>query len=187
MVDECNGVFGTLAQAINELGIPRLKATRPVHSYRGLLNLGDPEQYDSAMAIDVERYPRTKTRPPPSASQFVQRSDRHNIHESTQSSATIPQESDGLEANPSGDPNGLVGVRNARVYQVFDEEAPSGTRDVELDDLAKGYEYGRTAVYISESDLNVTKLETKAVLEILGFIPWSNVGLVSVDEYIRQC
>ena len=169
-------MFGTLAQAIDELGIPRLKATRPVHSYKGLLNLGDPEKYDSAMCIDVERYPRTKIRPPPSASQFIQRSNLYNTNENTQSSNTLIHGSNGRENSPS-DPDGLIGVRNNRVYQVVDENAPSGTRDVQQDDLAKGYEYGRTAVYISESDLNVTKLETKAVLEIIGFIPWSNVGL----------
>ena len=176
LVDECNGIFGTLAQAIDELGLPRLKATRPVHSYKGFLSLGDPERYDSAMCIDVERYPRTKIRPPPSASQFTHRSDLHNANESTQSSTTLLQESDVLQISPS-DPNSLICVGNSRVYQVVDESAPSGTRDVDQNDLAKGYEYGRTAVFISESDLNVTKLETKAVLEIIGFIPWSNVGL----------
>lgn len=73
-------------------------------------------------------------------------------------------------------PNGLTSVRNARTYQVVDEEAPGGKRDVERDDLAKGYEYGRTAVHISETDENVTKMETQAGLEIIGFVPWSSVG-----------
>jgi ATP-dependent DNA helicase 2 subunit 2 len=47
---------------------------------------------------------------------------------------------------------------------------PGEKRDLERDDLAKGYEYGRTAVHISESDENITKLETFAALEIIGFI-----------------
>lgn len=171
-------MFGTLAQAIEELGIPRLKTTRPVQSYKGQLTLGDPLQYDTAMCIDVERYPRTMIRKPPSASQFVQRSDLSNGHVSTQSSATIRGEGDGGASTAAmSNPNGLTSVRNARTYQVFDEEAPGGKRDVERDDLAKGYEYGRTAVHISETDENVTKLETQAGLELIGFVPWSSVCL----------
>ena len=90
---------------------------------------------------------------------------------------------DADEANISPDlnsGNSLTSVRNARTYQVPDEEAPGGKRDVSRDELAKGYEYGRTAVHISESDLNVTKLETQPGLEIVGFIPWSNVSIWSL-------
>lgn len=149
-----------------------------MQSYKGQLTLGDPLQYDTAMCIDVERYPRTMIRKPPSASQFVQRSDLSNGHVSTQSSATIRGDGDGGEPSAAmPNPNGLASVRNARTYQVVDEEAPGGKRDVVRDDLAKGYEYGRTAVHISESDENVTKLETQAGLEIIGFVPWSSVGL----------
>ena len=160
-----------MQQAIEELGIPRLKATRPVHSYKGQLTLGDPENYDSALCIDVERYPRVMVRRPLSASQYVQRSDLSNGNISTQSSATMMPDADGAE------PNSLTTVRNNRTYQVMDEEAPGGKKDVSRDDLAKGYEYGRTAVHISESDLTVTKLETQAGLEIIGFIPWATVSL----------
>ena len=176
LVDDCDGVFGTLQQAIEELGVPRLKSTRPVHSYKGQLTLGDPEQYSSALCIDVERYPRTMIRRPLTASRFVQRSNLANGKESAQSSTTILPDGDSLEnAFPKLNPNDLTTVRNARTYQVLDENAPGGKRDVERDDLAKGYEYGRTAVHISESDQNVTKLETQAGLEIIGFIPWATV------------
>lgn len=165
-----------MAQAVEELGMPRLKLTRPVPSYKDQLTLGDYNQYDTAMSIDVERYPRTSIKRAPSASQFVQRSDFSNGHASTQSSATIVPDGDSAEAGPSAsNPNGLTVVRNARTYQVADENAAGGKRDVGQDDLAKGYEYGRTAVHISESDLSVTKLDTHAALEILGFIPWANV------------
>ena len=171
-------MFGTLAQAIEELGIPRLKSTRPVNSYKDQLTLGDPAEYDTAMCIDVERYPRTLIRRPATASQFVQRSDLSNGHGSTQSSATLLPDGGGMDTGPSAaNPNGLTTVHNARTYQVVDEEAPGGKRDVQREDLAKGYEYGRTAVYINESDEIITKLETKAALEILGFVPWSNVCL----------
>ncbi|KAL8796891.1 MAG: hypothetical protein Q9195_000974 [Heterodermia aff. obscurata] len=168
LVNDCDGVYGTMQQAIDEMGVPRLKSTRPVASYKGQLTLGNPVEYDSAMCIDVERYPRTMIRAPPSASQYIQRSDLI----STQLSATMLS-GDGDTAMTGSDPNGLTSVRNARSYQVKDDEAPGGKRDVDREELAKGYAYGSTAVPIAESEWNVTKLETQAGLEIIGFIPWS--------------
>lgn len=178
LADDCGGVFGTMQEAIEELGIPRMKATRPVVSYKGQLTLGDPENYDTALCIDVERYPRVMLRRPLTASQFVRRTDPSNGQASTQSSATVLPDADGIDGT---DPNSLTTVRNARSYQVIDEGAPGGKRDVGKDDLAKGYEYGRTAVHISESGLNVTKLETQAGLEIIGFIPWDTVSQICVN------
>ena len=174
LAEECGGVFGTIEEAIGELGVPQLKSTRPVPSYKGQLTLGDPEKYDSAICIDVERYPRIMIRRPLSASQFVQKLEVSQGQISTQSSATAIHDGDA-----TGSTNDLATVRNARSYYVPDETAPGGKRDVNRDDLAKGYEYGRTAVYISESDLGVTKIETQAGLEIIGFIPWNTVGQIS--------
>ncbi|KAK3172414.1 hypothetical protein OEA41_005735 [Lepraria neglecta] len=175
LVEDCDGIFGTMQQAIEELGTPRLKITRPVHSFKGQLTLGNPGTYDSALCIDIERYPRVMIRKPLTASQFVQRTDLSNGHHSTQSSNTVmPDADDPGSSAAQADPNGLTSVKNARTYQVTDEDAPGGKRDVSRDDLAKGYEFGRTAVHISESDLNVVKLETQAGLEIIGFVNWSN-------------
>ena len=171
LVDDCDGVFGTMQQAIDEMGVPRLKSTRPVASYKGQLTLGNPAEYDSAMCIDVERYPRTMIRRPLTASQFTQRTDASSTH----SSVTMPPEAEDIDMAGS-DPNGLTTVRNARTYQVRDDDAPGGKRDVERDDLAKGYSYGSTAVPIAESEWNVTKLETQAGLEVIGFIPWDRVS-----------
>ena len=175
-MDECDGVFGTMQQAIDELGIPRLKTTRPSPSYKGQLTLGSPNLFDSAMCIDVERYPRVMVRRPLTASNYVQRSDLSNGHGSIQSSATVLPDAGGVDAGVLHPQNPLASVHNSRTYQVVDEGAPGGKRDVNRDDLAKGYEYGRTAVHISESDLNVTKLETQPGLEIIGFIPWAMVS-----------
>ena len=181
LVDGCEGVMGTLRQAIEELGVPRLKATRPVNSYKGQLTLGDPQQYDSALCIDVERYPRTMIRRPLTASRFAQRTNLSDGNASAQSSATVLPEGDGSEsAFPKLNPDELTNVKNTRAYQVADENAAGGKRDVDRDNLAKGYEYGRTAVHISESDQNVTRLENQAGLEIIGFIPWDTVRDFSV-------
>ena len=179
---ECNGVFGTMAQAVAELDIPRLKTTKPVPSYRGNLTLGDPHNYDTALSIDVERYPRTMIAKPPSASAFVLRSDDGHSEGSngTQKRATIAADNnDNSDNNDKGEPrtnsNTLANVRNAYSYTVTDESVAGGKREVARDDLAKGYEYGRTVVPISESDENITKLETDAAMEIVGFVPKEHV------------
>jgi len=171
LTEDCNGVYGTLQQAIDELGIPRLKKVRPVPSYRGIMTLGDPETYETAMSIDVERYPRTMIARAVTASNFVVRSDMAASSSNGHSAAPASDQADQPDVKSD-----LTGVHNARTYQVKDEEAPGGKRDVEFEELAKGYEYGRTAVHISESDQNVTKLETRAGLEIIGFVPKANVG-----------
>ena len=183
MVDGCHGVFGTLKEAIEELGVPRLKNTRPVISYKGQLTLGDPQKFDSALCIDVERYPRTMIRRPLTASRFVQRTNLSNGDASAQSSATILPGEDGLGfALPKLELNELANVKSTRMYQVADGNSAGGKRDVDRDNLAKGYEYGRTAVHISESDQNVTKLEILAGLEIVGFIPWDTVRKFSTTK-----
>ena len=83
----------------------------------------------------------------------------------TQSSTTL----EGDETLQSTN-DGLAAVKTARTYQVDDEAAPGGKRDVDRDELSKGYEYGRTAVHISESDQNVTNYETKAGMDLIGFV-----------------
>ena len=171
LTDSCNGALGTMAQAVEELGIPRLKTTKPVPSYKGQFTLGDRDNYDTAMCIDVERYPRTAVRRPATASQFVQRIETTNGHPSAQSSATVLPDADGEDVASTAQPNTLAAVRNNRTYQVDDENNPGTKREVTREELARGFEYGRTAVHISESDEGVTKLETEVALEIIGFIP----------------
>lgn len=117
------------------------------------------------MVIDIERYPKTMVRKPLAASNFVQRPELLNGDESAQSATTV-------KTDPQ-DETGLTAIKNERTYQVEDPGSAGGKRDVQRDELEKGYEYGRTAVYISESDWNVTKLETTSSMDIIGFIPWS--------------
>lgn len=146
-----------------------MKDYRPYATFKGQLTLGDPEKYESAMCIDIERYFRTKVAKAPSASSYVVATD-------------VPGEVNGdyiemqdVPISTQGD--ALTSVKNARTYKIADESAPGGKRDVDRDDLAHGYEYGRTAVAISESDQNVTKLETVAGFSVMGFIPSEKVGL----------
>ncbi|KAF3038342.1 ATP-dependent DNA helicase II subunit 2 [Didymella heteroderae] len=161
-VESCNGNFGTLAEAIEQLNIPRLKQTRPIPSFRGQLTLGDASKFDATLTIDVERYPCTMLAKPPTASSFVVRTDL---------GAAGPSNGDPMEGivgedHPMSD---LAAVRNQRVYQVDDPEEPGAKKNVEMEELEKGYEYGRTAVHIAESDMNVVKLETSPSLELIGF------------------
>lgn len=162
-VDDCEGNFGTLSTAIDQLHIPRLKETRPVHSYRGSLTLGDPTKYDATITIDVERYPCTMLAKPPTASSFVVR---------TNTTVTSEQgaESSAAAADQDQAATDLSSVRNQRVYQVESLTEPGVKKNVEQEDLERGYEYGRTAVHISESDMNVVKLETRQAMELVGFV-----------------
>lgn len=162
-VADCDGNFGTLAEAIDQLHIPRLKETRPVPGFKGTLTLGDAENYEATISIDVERYPCTMIAKPPTASSFVVRTDHGGQSAPTeQSSVTITSED-----HPMSD---LSAVRNQRMYQVDNLEEPGTKQNVEFDDLERGYEYGRTAVHISESDMNVVKLETEQSLQLVGFV-----------------
>ncbi|KAL4906624.1 hypothetical protein BDW74DRAFT_150835 [Aspergillus multicolor] len=163
ITEQCDGVFGTLEQAVEEMAIPRVKPVRPVASFKGFLQLGNPEEYDTAVRIPVERYPRTMVAKPPTASQFVLRSSTEAGEEGQESATVVP------ESQPEEE-SSLTSVRNLRTYQINDESAPGGKIDIERDELAKGYEYGRTAVHISETDENITRLETTAALELVGFI-----------------
>lgn len=163
LCEDCHGAFGTLAEAVDELERPRTKSTNPTPSYKGFLTLGNIEQYDDAMSIDVERYPKTSQAAAPSASKFVVRS---GAPEATQSSAPP---SNGESGNPdSGD--SLAAIHRTTTYQIEDEDGAGGKREVGLDELSKGYEYGRTAVHIAESDQNVTMFETTPGLDIVGFV-----------------
>lgn len=159
---DCKGVFGTLAQAVDELQIPRTKNTKPTATYKGLLTLGNPEMFEDSLSIDVERYAKTMKASAPSASSFAV---RDGVGDATQSSATL---SNGEGGTQEGD--GLSNIQRARTYQVEDENAPGGKKDLQLDELSKGYEYGRTAIHISESDQNVVRFETTPGLDIIGFV-----------------
>jgi ATP-dependent DNA helicase 2 subunit 2 len=117
------------------------------------------------MEINVERYFKTHVARPQPASTVVMK----NESGPTQSTETVAgDEMEGIIE--------FSGVKQARTYKVNDPDAPGGKKDVEFETLAKGYEYGRTAVPISESEHNVTKLESTKGFSIVGFIPWDKVN-----------
>lgn len=161
-VENCDGNFGTLAEAIEQLNIPRLKQTRPIPSFRGQLTLGDAENFEATITIDVERYPCIMLAKPPTASSFVVRTDLGTADPVGEGSNDIVGQD-----HPMSD---LAAVRHQRGYQIDDPDEPGNKKNVEMEELEKGYEYGRTAVHVSESDMNVVKLETKPALELIGFI-----------------
>lgn len=170
-MEQCNGAqFATIGEAIDQLDIPRLKLPRPYKNYDGPLTLGDPKNENLAsFSINVERWFKTKQARQLTASTVVMKSDPGGGP--AHSTQTLQgDEMQGVEAT------GFGAVRFARTYKVNDPDAPGGKRDVEFESLAKGYEYGRTAVHISESDYNVTKIETVKGFEIIGFIPWEKVS-----------
>ncbi len=149
LVDLCDGMFGTMQEAVDQLSRPDIKPVRPTPTYRGQLRLGDPENYDTALSIDVERYFKVQIRRPPTASSFV------------------------VRENAGEDAQGLQSVHSVYKYTAKLENGES--KELDRDELAKGYEYGRTAVASSESEQNITKLETQMGYDILGFIPVDHV------------
>ena len=155
LADDSGGMFGTMQEAVEGLARPEVKVTRPVPTYRGSLRLGDSENYDTALTIDVERYFKVSIRRPPTATAFA--------------------------VKPDADESGLTNVLQNFAYTVKDETTPGG-KPVERDELAKGYQYGRTAVHISQSDENITKLETYSSYDILGFIPVENVERYAIID-----
>ncbi|EXJ59273.1 hypothetical protein A1O7_06705 [Cladophialophora yegresii CBS 114405] len=154
LVELSGGQFGTMQEAIDDLSRPAVKSVRPTPTYKGSLRLGDPTQYDTALFIDVERYMKVSVRRAPTASAYISRAS-------------------GIAEDGEGD--GLSSVHNLYKYRVNGDEYEGGTKVLERDELAKGYEYGRTAVSIAESEQNITKYETEAAYDIMGFIPADNM------------
>ncbi|KAI0408761.1 Ku70/Ku80 N-terminal alpha/beta domain-containing protein [Xylaria palmicola] len=176
LVEKCDGLYGTIAEAISELETPRVKSVRPYKTYEGLLTLGDPNVHEDAMSINVERYFKTHKATVPPASRVVIKTN------SDGNPATASEAADGAEMQDVEPTPSFSAVKDARTYKVNDPVAPGGKRDVDRDELAKGYEYGRTAVHISESEFNITKIETTKTFSIVGFIhqekyePFLNMG-----------
>lgn len=164
LVEKCDGLYGTMAEAISELETPRVKSVKPYKTYDGPLTLGDPNMHADAMSIDVERYFKTHKAAVPPASRVVIKAGSDGGPSGVPEAAN-GDEMQGVEPTPS-----FAAVKDNRTYVVNDSDIPGGKRDVKPDELAKGYEYGRTAVHISESDYNITKIETTKNFSIVGFI-----------------
>ena len=155
--------------------MPEIKAVRPYKSYDGTLTLGNTKRDDLAsFSINVERYFKTKLARTIPASTVIVKTD------AAQSQSTQTLEGDEMDVDGAG----FAAVRQARAYKVNDPDAPGGKKDVEFESLAKGYEYGRTAVHISEAESNITNLETFKGFEIIGFIPWTKVN---DPEHVHIC
>lgn len=173
LTNRCNGSFGSLAEAIKKIKLPQVKTPRSVATFKGLLTLGNPDVYNTAIKIGVERYMKTSVQRPQTASSWVAGSDEKSIQDSLQSSVTIGREDDSINLEkPSS--SLLDRVRQIRDYQIPDVSKPGGQKVVERETLAKGFLYGRTVVPISESEENITRLETSPGIEIIGFIPQEN-------------
>jgi len=172
LVEQCGdkAQFATIAEAIEQLDIPRIKVPRPYKGYDGTLTLGNPSNsHQASISINVERYFKTKIARQMTATTVVVKAEQGGPSQSTDTiEGGDPME--GVEAS------NFAAVKSARTYKVNDPDAPGGKRDVEWESLAKGYEYGRTAVHISESDHSITKLQTFKGFEIIGFIAWNKVG-----------
>lgn len=128
------------------------------------------------MSIDVERYPRTMIAKPMSASSFVPKIKENEEDPGEGPSETAPVDKVGLSGSK------YQAVRMERAYLVDDEEAEGGKKEVERDELEKGYLYGRSVVPISSTDESITTLETQPSLQILGFVPRQGVSIAIIPD-----
>ena len=174
LTDKAVGDIGTLKQAVDELQIPEVKVPKPFNDFKGKLRLGDPAAYDSAMEIDVERYTKTRPNAPPQARRVFVKPDASIDSAPTQEEANDPQQEEG---------DGQL-VHQTSVYSVKDDRARDGKRDINRDDLAKGFEYGRSVVHVEPSDESSLKFDTEAGLEIIGFVPRENVRAASCAVFV---
>jgi ATP-dependent DNA helicase 2 subunit 2 len=155
-----------MAQLVSELGIPSLKVTRPVVTYKGTLTVGDPERYgEDAVRIEVQRWPCVALAKPQPMKTFAVKTDG-GVESSAQSSATLQHDPMREELQP---------VKRDKTYQVNDPDGPGGKIDVEKNQLERCYEYGRTAVNISNDDMDVVKLDTEPCLDVVGFVDRAKV------------
>ncbi|POS88201.1 hypothetical protein EPUL_000345, partial [Erysiphe pulchra] len=164
-VKKCNmGIFGTAAAAVEQISKPSVKVSKAYVTYEGRLELGDSKKNtNSSIYIDVKRYFKTKKAKPPSASRYVIKAPiTEKVNE---------DQADRVTANDFINSGDLSIVRNARTYKVDDPSGPGGKKDVPIEDLAKGYLYGRTIVPMNEADEGVTKFDTIQSFTIIGFIP----------------
>ncbi|KAI5295805.1 ATP-dependent DNA helicase II subunit 2 [Ascosphaera acerosa] len=181
LAERCNGVCGTLEEAVTELAIPRPKqAPRPLNSFKGgNLMLGHYQLFDTAITIAVERYFRTYEARAPTSSAFVA------APAMPLGDGTPRQHGARGETEEAEGAQRLAAIRHTRDYEVTDKDAPGGKRVVTREQLAMGYEYGRTAVPISKEDEHITTLETAIGLEIMGFIAQTNVS--ARDHPLPSC
>jgi ATP-dependent DNA helicase 2 subunit 2 len=147
-----------MADVVKSLDYPRVKKVRPVFSYRGILTIGESYNDPNAIAIDVERYPRTKKVSAPSASKYV-----------------APKDANGVDGNIQG---GSVALQRTYKIKNGDKE-----EEVEKEQLDKAYKYGASIVPISDSDQNVIRLETTAELTVIGFVVKKGVCSFSEVDY----
>lgn len=169
LVAKCEkGDIATMKTALDELHNPRVKPVKLVKNYDGPLTLGDPTQFESAITINIERWPVTKVNRPAAATTVVKNS---NELGATQSTRTMDNED--VEMG-FGDQQ-LSSVKQHRTYKINDPSAPGGKRDVEFEDLGKGYSYGSTAVPIAESEWDITSLGTQKGFSIMGFVHMDKV------------
>lgn len=106
---------------------------------------------------------------PINASSFVQKAKLEGADNGEGSSTAVATKEENEQA--------MAYVRHERTYVVEDKEEAGGKKEVDKEELEKGYMYGRAVVPISITDETITVLETDPSYEILGFIPRQGVSI----------
>jgi ATP-dependent DNA helicase 2 subunit 2 len=179
LVEDCGGSFMSLTKALELQEVPTIRPIRAIASFKGALTLGDTDKYESAsISIDVERYSKVMVARAISAKLITNKTQDDDAMEvdEPESAATV-QHGEG----PQGE---ITTVGRSRSYHVDDPTAPGGKRDVDKEDLNRGYTYGRTAVDVSNDDADELKLQTTPGLQIVGFVDRPKVRFPPVNDNI---
>jgi ATP-dependent DNA helicase 2 subunit 2 len=170
LVKAAGGTFLTMANAIVDISVPTIKSVRPTTSYKGTLTLGDVGKYpDTSLQLEVERYPKIMPVKAPPAKSVV-------VKPEFSSDTVGPSVSPHATAKAEEDKGLAATVKRTHSYQVEDASAPGGKRDVDGEQLEKGFEYGRTAVHISNEDMEAATIPTWQCLDIVGFVSAKSVS-----------
>jgi ATP-dependent DNA helicase 2 subunit 2 len=169
LVEAAGGTFFTMSKAIADMSVPSIKSVWPVTTYKGTLTLGNVEKFpDTSLQLEVERYPKIMPVKAPSA--------KHVVVKPEFGSDAVGPSAPPAAAKQEEDGSLAAAVKRARSYQVEDASAPGGKRDVDGEQLERGYEYGRTAVNVSKEDMEVATIPTRQCLDIIGFVSAKTVS-----------
>ncbi|KAK9322775.1 SPOC like C-terminal domain-containing protein [Lipomyces orientalis] len=158
---ELNAVLAPFAEVLRDLEIPHVRKVRSTNSYNGTLTIGDPNQFNDALVIPVERFAYVKKATPISSVAY------------TKPKGTVPTSPTRPTATRLG--------RKVKYEITVSKESEDGKKEknvqeVEKGDLKKGYRYGASVVPLSAEEEDNLRFLTIASLDIIGFVPFETIG-----------
>jgi ATP-dependent DNA helicase 2 subunit 2 len=153
LTDLSDGVFATYAEVFESTKTPKVKQPRHVPTLKCQMILVSLDQYEESFSFSVERYARTKKATPPSS---------HKV-------SVVAGERD-MKLQSQAGPGAAIPPSQGQVRQQRAYKTADG-KEVEREQLERGYKYGSTIVGLSEADQDYLRFKSDASIMILGFLP----------------